>query len=66
MPEYRFYSLEQNGQVVRSRIHLTLETDDIAIEHAQKSIDGEMMEVWQEDRLVATLSTAANVPEVSA
>jgi hypothetical protein len=66
MPEYRFYSLEQNGQVVRSRIHLTLETDDIAIEHAQKSIDGEMMEVWQEDRLVATLSIAANAPKVSA
>jgi hypothetical protein len=66
MPECRSYSFEQNGQVVRSRIHLTLETDDIAVEHAQKLIDREMVEVWQEDRLVAALSIAATAPEVSA
>jgi hypothetical protein len=66
MPECRSYSVGRNGRVVRSPIHLTVETDDIAIEHAQKYIDGEMMEVWQEDRLVAALSIAATAPEVSA
>ena len=66
MPECRSYSVGQNGRVVTSRIHLTVETDDIAIEQAQKFIDGEMMEVWQEDGLVADLSIAAYAPEVTA
>jgi hypothetical protein len=56
MPEYRFHNLEQNGQVVISRIHLTLATDEIAIETVQ---------VWQEDRLVATLAIASDRPEVA-
>lgn len=65
MPEYRFYNLEQNGQVVISRIHLTLATDDIAIEHGQKLSFGETVQVWQEDRLVATLAIGSDRPEVA-
>jgi hypothetical protein len=65
MPEYRFHNLEQNGQVVISRIHLTLATDDIAIEHAQNLSFGETVQVWQEDRLVATLAIASDRPEVA-
>jgi hypothetical protein len=65
MPEYRSYSLEQNGHVVRSRIHLTPETDDIAIEHAQKLIDGRW---WRFGRKIGSLplSIAATAPEVLA
>jgi hypothetical protein len=65
MPEYRFYSLQQNGQMVISRIRLTLPTDDIAIEHAHKLTFGETVQVWQEDRLVATLAVGIERPEIA-
>jgi hypothetical protein len=63
MPEYRFYNLEQNGEVVISRIHLTLASDDTAIEHAQELTFGETVQVWQEDRLVATLAVGISSPD---
>ena len=65
MPEYRFYTLEQNGRVVISRIRLTLATDDVAIEHAYKLTFGETVQVWQEDRLVATLAVGSERPEIA-
>ena len=64
MPEYRFYNLE-NGEVVISRIRLTLPTDDIAIEHAQMLTFGETVQVWQENRLVATLAIGPNRAEIA-
>jgi hypothetical protein len=66
MPEYRFYNLEQDGQVVISRIHLTLAGDDVAIEHAKKFTDGETVQVWEENRLVATLAIVPSRPVVRA
>jgi hypothetical protein len=65
MPEYRFYNLEQNGEVVISRIHLMLATDDIAIEHAQMLTFGETVQVWQENRLVATIAVGTDRPELA-
>jgi hypothetical protein len=65
MPEYRFYNLEQNGEVVISRIRLTLPTDDIAIEHAQMLTFGETVQVWQENRLVAILAIGPDRPEIA-
>jgi hypothetical protein len=65
MPEYRFYNFEQNGRLVISRIHLTLPTDDVAVEHAQKLTFGETVQVWQEDRLVATLAIGPDRPEIA-
>jgi hypothetical protein len=66
MPEYRFYNLEQNGQAVICRIHLTLENDDDAIEQARKLTIGETVEIWQGDWLVTTLAFAASAPDVAA
>jgi hypothetical protein len=66
MPEYRFYSLEQNGQFVIARVDLTVENDEIAIAQAKQLIVGEAVEVWQGDRLVANLVFETNPPDIAA
>jgi hypothetical protein len=66
MPEYRFYNLEQNGQVVIARVDLTLDSDEIAIAQAEKLIMGEALEIWQDQRLVASFSFETNPPDIAA
>lgn len=66
MPEYRFYCFEQDGQVVCSRANLTLNDDAAAVAHAEKLIDGEAVEVWEGQRLVASLSFHSNSPDLAA
>jgi hypothetical protein len=62
MPEYRFYNLEQNGEVVLARVNLTLNDDKVAIASAQELIISESLEVWEGSRLVARIGLAVETP----
>jgi hypothetical protein len=66
MREYRFYNLEQAGQLVISTLRLSLESDEIAIEIARQLTFGETVEVWRGTRLVATLPIAGEPTSVAA
>jgi hypothetical protein len=62
MPEYRYYNLEQDGQLVIARINLTVDDDATAIAHAKQLIVGEAIEVWEGSRLVASISASSGAP----
>ena len=66
MPEYRIYNFEQNGQAVIARVDLTLESDEIAVGQAKKLIVGDTVEVWQGDRLVASVIFQTSPPDIAA
>jgi hypothetical protein len=66
MPEYRFYNLEQNGHLVLARVDLMLDSDEVAIAQAKKLIVGEALEIWQDDRLVASFNMETNPPDIAA
>jgi hypothetical protein len=58
MAEYRFYNLEQSGQMVISALRLSLENDEIAIAYARQLTVGETVEVWRDSQLLANLPIA--------
>lgn len=66
MPEYRFYYLEQDGRVVCSRANPILDDDATAVAHAEKLIDGEAVEVWEGQRLAASVCFQSNPPDLTA
>jgi alkanesulfonate monooxygenase SsuD/methylene tetrahydromethanopterin reductase-like flavin-dependent oxidoreductase (luciferase family) len=57
--EYRAQLLDQMGRVTRGATFIRAETDEEAIEAAEELVDeaneGRGIELWQGDRLVATL-----------
>lgn len=52
MFDYRLYSLDASGHIVRSPVEFESASDDDAIETAQQYRDGSDMELWQRNRLV--------------
>jgi hypothetical protein len=66
MPEYRFYNLEQAGQMIICALRLSLKSDEIAVEYARQLSFGDTVEVWRENQLVATLPIATEPTSVAA
>jgi hypothetical protein len=66
MAEYRFYNLEQAGQMVICVLRLSLKSDEIAVEYARQLTVGETVEVWRGNQLVATLPIAIERISVAA
>jgi hypothetical protein len=56
MQEYRAYLIGRDGHLVH-RVDMLCADDDAAKERAQLLVDIHTVELWQGDRLVATLPT---------
>ena len=55
MPSYRFYRVDHDGHILNPPEILQFVDDAEASRHAEQIIDGEMVEVWDERRMVARL-----------
>jgi hypothetical protein len=65
MPQYRFYNLEKDGRAVIARIDLTLDDDATAVAFAKQLIVGEEIQVWQEPRLVTSMSSSSDTHHIA-
>jgi hypothetical protein len=56
MPEYRFYTLTQYGQVARLPVDRECADDEAAIREARRIAKAEPVEIWQGMRKIALLN----------
>jgi hypothetical protein len=54
MRYYRAYTIGEDGHIVQA-LNLDCKDDSAAVESAKQFVNGHDIEVWQEDRMVATL-----------
>jgi len=52
MLDYRLYSFDATGHIVRAPIEFMGASDEEAIETAKRHLDGAPTELWQQSRLV--------------
>jgi hypothetical protein len=56
MAVYRFYILDLVGQLIRS-MRCECPDDGVAIRHAERTIDGSSVELWQDERRIGRFDT---------
>ncbi|HWN52178.1 MAG TPA: hypothetical protein VNO18_20570, partial [Xanthobacteraceae bacterium] len=56
MGDYRVYQLDEDGHIRSPPKVFRCESDEAAIQRAERMVDGHDIELWQLDRLVIRLS----------
>lgn len=56
MPEYRFYSIKQDGHIAAPAIERDCPNDGEALKEARQLVNGHDIEVWQGSRILAYLT----------
>jgi len=57
MPDYRFYTIEQDGHITTPSAELHLPNDAAALSEAKKLVNGHDVEIWQGKRIVAKIKS---------
>ena len=60
MPKYRAYQMDKEGRVIGLPDIITCDDDETAIKEAKPLGNGDQVEVWHGDRLVARLPRRAD------
>ena len=58
MSDYRVYKLDESGKTTGPPYIVQCEDDDAALILARRFVDGEIREIWEGARRVATISVA--------
>ena len=58
MSDYRVYKLDKSGKTTGPPYIVQCEDDDAALILARRLVDGEIREIWEGARRVATISVA--------
>ena len=66
MPDYRFYKVGEDGDVVGLRVERTFADDATAIAYAVQLAGEETIEIWEGKRMVDCVYFSANPPDVAA
>ena len=57
MPDYRFYTIKQDGHVNGQPTSHLFADDTVALVEAKKLFDGHDIEVWRDNHMVACLTS---------
>ena len=55
MPDYRIYSMTQDNHIAATPVTTVCEDDRTAVQHSQKLLDRNDIQLWQGRRLVTRL-----------
>jgi hypothetical protein len=55
MPEFRIFTFEKDGRIVTPPAVVTCESEVEAVAKAQALLDGRVIEVWSDERIIVHL-----------